>query len=142
MRARIGTARRSETGTISVFVVVVTIALIAVAGLVLDGGRLLAARRQAQDIAANAARAGAQALDENDLRAGRVAIDPSAAATAAAGYLRQTQATGSTSVRGDTVTVRVDMPVRMLLPLTGSSQRTVTATEQARAVQGVTAGES
>jgi uncharacterized membrane protein len=131
----------TERGTISVFVVVVTVALIAVAGLVLDGGRLLAARREAQDIAANAARAGAQALDEEHLRAGRTVIDPTAGATAVARYLVQTPATGTSSISGDAVTVRVQMPVRVLLPLTGTSQRTVTSSQRARAVQGVTTGE-
>lgn len=132
---------RSEGGAIGVFVVVVTVALISVAGLVLDGGRLLAARREAQDIAANAARAGAQALDEDQLRAGRTVIDPTAGATAIARYLTQTPATGTSSVSGDAVTVRVRMPVRMLLPLTGTGRRTVTATRRARAVQGVTTGD-
>jgi uncharacterized membrane protein len=131
---------RSEHGAISVFVVVVTVAVVAVAGLVLDGGRLLAARREAQDIAANAARAGAQALDEEQLRAGRTVIDPPAGATAVARYLSQTPATGTSSVSGETVTVRVRMPVRMLLPFTGG-RRTVTATQRARAVQGVTTGD-
>jgi len=131
----------TERGTISVFVVVVTVALISVAGLVLDGGRLLGARREAQDIAANAARAGAQALDEDQLRAGRTVIDPTAGAAAVSRYLAQTPATGTSSVSGDAVTVRVQMPVRVLLPLTGTSQRTVTATQRARAVQGVTTGE-
>ena len=131
---------RSEHGAISVFVVVVTVAMVAVAGLVLDGGRLLAARREAQDIAANAARAGAQALDEEQLRAGRTVIDPTAGATAVARYLSQTAATGTSSVSGETVTVRVRMPVRMLLPFTGG-RRTVSATQRARAVQGVTTGD-
>lgn len=131
-----------ETGTIGVFVVVITIALVAVAGLVLDGGRLLAARRQAQDIAGNAARAGAQALDENDLRDGRAVIDPAAAATAVAGHLGQTPATGTASTGDDMVTVHVEMPVRLLLlTVVGRGERTVNATQQARAVQGVTAGE-
>lgn len=131
-----------ERGAISVFVVVTTVALIAVAGLVLDGGRLLAARRQAQDIAANAARAGVQELDEDDLRAGRTVVDPGRAAAAVNAHLARTPARGSARVATDTVTVRVALPVRMLLPLTGAGERTVTATEQARAVQGVTAGDS
>lgn len=131
----------AERGAISVFVVIVTVALFSIAGLVLDGGRLLAARREVQDIAANAARAGAQELDEAHLRAGRTLIDPIAGATAVSRYLAQTPATGTSSVSGDAVTVQVQMPVRMLLPLTGTSQRTVTATQRARAVRGVTTGD-
>lgn len=133
---------RSEAGTISVFVVIVAMALVAVAALVLDGGRLLAARREAQDIAGNAARAGAQALDEHRLRSGRTVLDPGAGAGAVARYLADTPATGTGTVQGDLVTVRVRLPVQMLLPFTGPGQRTVRATQQARAVQGVTVGDS
>lgn len=133
---------RSDTGAVSVFVVVMTMALIAVTALVLDGGRLLAARREAADIAANAARAGAQAVDEQRLRSGRTVLDAAAAADAVAAYLGTTPATGTSRASTDTVTVRVRLRTRMLLPLFGSGQRTVTATRQARAVQGVTTGES
>jgi Flp pilus assembly protein TadG len=134
---------RPEAGAVSVFVVVVTMALIAVTGLVLDGGRLLAARREAQDIAANAARAGAQALDETQLRSGHKVLDAVASGRAVAQYLAHTSATGTSRVDADTVTVTVRMPVRMLLPaMVGRGRRTVTATQQARAVQGVTVGDS
>jgi Flp pilus assembly protein TadG len=133
---------RSDSGTISVFVVIVAMALIAVAGLVLDGGRLLAARREAQDIAANAARAGAQALDEAELRSGRAVLAPGAAADAVRAYLARTSATGTSRIGVDTVTVTVQMPVRTLLPaFAGGPRRTVTATERARAVQAVTVGD-
>src|SRR3712207_7980324 len=49
---------RSERGTVTVFVVVFMSALLAVAGLVIDGGNLLAARRHAANVAESAARAG------------------------------------------------------------------------------------
>jgi Flp pilus assembly protein TadG len=131
-----------DTGTVSVFVVVIAVALLAVTGLVLDGGRLLAARREAQDIAANAARAGAQALDEHRLRSGRKVLDASASSRAVAEYLAQARASGTSRVTADRVTVSVRMPVRMLLPaIVGRGMQTVTATEQARAVQGVTVGD-
>ena len=134
---------RADTGAISVFVVLVTIALLAVTALVLDGGRLLAARRDAQDIAGNAARAGAQALDEQRLRSGRKVLNASAASSAVAAYLARTPATGTSQVELDTVTVRVQLPVRMLLPgVAGLRDRTVAATAQARAVQGVTVEDS
>ena len=131
-----------QDGAISIFVVVVTIALVAVAALVLDGGRLLAARRQAQDIAANAARAGAQAVDEHRLRAGRMVLDPVAGNDAVARYLARTPATGTSTVSGDTVTVEVRLTTSRLLPLPGLGSHTVTATQRARAVQGVTTGDT
>jgi uncharacterized membrane protein len=133
---------RSDAGTVSVFVAVVAMALIAVTGLVLDGGRLLAARREAQDIAANAARAGAQALDEHQLRMGHKVLDTSTSARAVATYLAQTPARGTSRITADTVTVSVRLRVPTLLPaLAGVRHQTVTATEQARAVQGVMEGD-
>jgi len=132
---------RDDRGTITVFVVIVTMALLLTAGLVLDGGRLLAARREAADIAGNAARAGAQAVDEHELRSGRTVIDPVAAVDAVAVYLASTPAMGNTRVAGDTVSVDVRMPVRMLLlGLAGVGDATVTATRQARAATGVSDG--
>jgi Flp pilus assembly protein TadG len=134
---------RSDAGTVSVFVVVIAMALIAVTGLVLDGGRLLAARREAQDIAANAARAGAQALDEHQLRSGHKVLDTRAGASAVDRYLTQTPARGTSRITADTVTVTVRLRVRpLLLALAGVGHQTVTATERARAVQGVTVGDS
>jgi Flp pilus assembly protein TadG len=134
---------RTDDGAISTFVVIVSMALIAVTGLVLDGGRLLAARRQAQDIAANAARAGAQALDADELRSGRTVLDPAAGTRAVAAYLAQTSATGTSRIGVDTVTVTVRMRIQMLLPgFAGTRLRTVTATERARAVRAVTVGDS
>lgn len=129
---------REDDGTITIFVVITTMALLLTASLVLDGGRLLAARREAADIAGNAARAGAQAVNEHELRSGRAVIDPIAAVDAVAVYLASTPATGSSRIAGDTVSVDVRMPVRMLmLGLAGVGDATVTATRQARAVTGV-----
>ena len=54
---------RGEDGTVTAFVVIFTLALILLAGLVVDGGLTLAARVQAIDEAQAAARAGAQAID-------------------------------------------------------------------------------
>lgn len=127
----------------SVFATVIAVAMVLVAGLVLDGGRLLAARRQADDIAANAARAGVQAIDETSLRSGRVTVDPVAAHDAVTVYLAATPATGTARIAGDTVTVNVRLAVPvLLLGFAGVGTRTVAATRQARAVRGVTTGES
>jgi hypothetical protein len=131
-----------ESGAVTVFALVVSMAMIVAAGLVLDGGRLLAARREAGDIAGNAARAGAQAVDEHQLRMGRAVIDPLAGAEAVAGHLAETRATGSAAVAADTVSVTVRVPVRMLLlGVVGVDATSVTATRQARAARGVTRAE-
>lgn len=134
---------RDERGSISVFAAVVALAMVLVAGLVLDGGRLLAARRQADDIAANAARAGAQEIDETSLRSGGATVDPVAGGDAVSVHLATTPATGTARIAGDTVTVDVRLVVPMvLLGIAGVGPVTVAASRQARAVRGVSAGES
>ena len=63
---------------------------VSMAGLAIDGGVLLASRRQLQSVADGAARAGATRLDLNRLRASGgadVQLDPELAASAARGYL-------------------------------------------------------
>lgn len=132
---------RADDASISAFVAVVSLAMIVVAGLVLDGGRLLAARRQAADIAGDAARAGAQALDEHSLRSGRAEIDPAAAHAVVAAHLASTPASGSASIADDLVAVEVRMPVRtLLLGVVGFDGATVRARREARPVQGVSTG--
>lgn len=132
---------RADDASISAFVAVASLAIIVVAGLVLDGGQLLAARRQAADIAGDAARAGAQQLDEHSLRSGRAVIDPAAAHEAIAAHLAATPASGSASIAGDIVAVEVRMPVRtQLLRVIGVAGTTVRARREARPVQGVTTG--
>jgi Flp pilus assembly protein TadG len=61
-------ARRDQRGQVTAFVVVFMVALIGFAGLVIDGGVALAAKRRAMNEAQGAARAGAQALDERAYR--------------------------------------------------------------------------
>lgn len=132
-----------ESGSVSAFVAVVALAAIVVAGLVVDGGRVLSARREADDIAANAARAGAQAVREHDLRTGRrVRIDPVSGSAAVATFLDSTPASGVARIAGDTVIVEVELPVDMLLlGIAGVDRTVVRASRRARAVQGVTAGD-
>jgi len=67
-----------DDGQVTIFVVVLMVALLALAGLVLDGGRYFTAQRNARNTAAAAARAGAQGISEDSLRAAGapVALDP------------------------------------------------------------------
>ena len=138
------TDARSEEGTVTVLVVGLTLALLLVAGLVYDGGAVLAARRQANDLADNAARAAAQAVDVDVLRAdASVALDPLAAEAAAEEYLAATGHDGEVMVTADRVAVTVAVTARMtLLQLAGVGDRTVTATGEARLVRGITRPES
>lgn len=135
---------REQDGSITVFVLGLVLALLMVAGLVYDGGRILAARRQAHDLADNAARAAAQSVDLDSLRNGSLlALDPLAAEVAAQDYLAATGHQGSVAVSADHVEVTVSITTPMaLLHLVGIAERTVTAQGQARLVRGVTGPES
>jgi hypothetical protein len=134
------TARgRGESGQVTPFVTVLTLALLLCAGLVVDGGRVLAARRQAADLAASAARAGAQAVSIDELRTtNRQLLDPAEATEAAQHYLDVAgHPDGDVSVSGDSVEVRVRLTTPLvILRLVGLGERTVTGSGRARSVRG------
>jgi len=126
---------------VSAFVVSFTVALLAVAGLVIDGGYTLATRRQAFNEANAAARAGAQAIDETSLRAdGTVRVQPGRARTLALDHLAAAGLDGTVEVLGDTVTVHVTTTQDLaLLGIIGVGPFTIEAEGSARAVAGVRA---
>jgi Flp pilus assembly protein TadG len=107
-----------EEGTISAFVAVLAVALIAVAGLAYDGGQIIAATAQARDLAGAAARAGAQQLAPGQVHAGRAWLDPAAAEHAATDFLAATGISGSVRATETDIVVTVTLiqPMR-LLPL-------------------------
>ncbi|MDA8186134.1 MAG: hypothetical protein M0035_17205 [Actinomycetota bacterium] len=134
-RARLGDA---ESGMVTAFVVIFTLALVLMAGLVLDGGLALAAKVQAVDDAQAAARAGAQAIDIPTYRAsGQITLDPAQAAADAERYLAAAGHTGTVSVNGEqvTVTVTITQPTQ-ILSLAGIDHLTETGTGTATAEQG------
>lgn len=129
-----------DRGSVSAFVAVIAIALVAVAGLVYDGGQILNAQARARDLAANAARAGAQEIDLDTLRAEQaVTLDPDRARTAALDHLTRAGATGTAEVFGSriTVTVTIRQPLRIL----PGADRDVSAADSADAVPGLNEGE-
>lgn len=134
---------RSDRGSVTAFVTVFTVALLGVAGLVFDGGLLLAAQRRAFDEAEAAARAGAQALDVGALRAGAgVQLDPLEAERLAGEHLASIGREGTVEVNGDTIRVRTSFRQDLtILSAFGFGPRTVEGEGVARAVRGVTEGE-
>jgi Flp pilus assembly protein TadG len=140
--ARPAALRDGERGQITVFVVIIMVALLAVAGLVYDGGRALAAKTTAIDIAQEAARAGAQQVNLASFRAtGQVALDAAAAAAAAQAYLAGTGTgdTATVTVTGNTVTVAVSsVQPTVFLGLIGIRSLHVTGTATATAESGIT----
>jgi Flp pilus assembly protein TadG len=99
---------QAEAGFVSLYVVVTTIGLLAIAGLVIDGGNAITAREQAVDTARQGSRAGA-ALSPDSLRgsSNKLSASPAAAQAAANRVLQTAGLTGSVSVDGDNVTVTV-----------------------------------
>jgi Flp pilus assembly protein TadG len=132
---------RDERGIITAFVATFVVVFIAVAGLVADGGRVLAARRQASDEAEAAARAGAQALDEDALRAGSFGLDESAAKARALEYLAATGHRGEVEVVGDRVRVEVSFERELaILRIVGVGPVTVSEEGEARSARGPLTG--
>lgn len=122
-----------DRGSVSAFVVSITVGLIACAGLVLDGGRLLDARIEAADLAENAARAGAQQVV--GIRDGAWHLDGGQAQRAASAFLLAQGVNGQVSVSGNEVSVTVTLHRDMaLLGVVGVGGRNVSATRTALAV--------
>lgn len=132
-----------ERGSGGVFLVVIVTSLLLVIGLTFDGGRILAGRRQAIDVAQQAAIAGAQGVDLTQLRQGNVAINRAAVEAAANQHLARAGANGTVTVNGTQVTVVVTDTVDMsILSLIGLGSRTVTGEGSARIVRGVEAADT
>jgi Flp pilus assembly protein TadG len=129
-----------DAGEVTPFVVLISVALLAVAGLVLDAGLAISAKVQALDTAQAAARAGAQQLDLYAYRTrGVTRLDPARAASTARAWLASAGVSGDASATATTVTVTVRRDSRtQLLQLVGVGSLSVSASATATAVQGVT----
>lgn len=99
--------RKGEDGVTALFVVLIAVALLSMAGLVIDGGYAMASNRRLTGQAEQAARIGADALDQDSLRDGgtpQVARDKAIAA--AQNYLSSVGAPrGQITIKQDTVKV-------------------------------------
>lgn len=122
------------------FLVALTTSLLALAGLVLDGGLALATKVQAAGVAEAAARAGAQAIDLSAYRLdNRLMLASDQAASRAQAHLSAAGVDGKVTVSGNTVTVVVNASQRtQLLGLVGISSISVQATGHASPHRGVT----
>jgi Flp pilus assembly protein TadG len=125
---------RGEQGNVSLLVVIMLPALVLAAGLVLDGGRQLQARRDANGAAAAAARAAVQ-LSGREAYARR--LDPGLANARASAELGRQRAIGSVSISGQSVSVTVRAAVDFFI-LPGG--RTVSESSTATPEQGVIVG--
>lgn len=128
-----------DEGSFTVFLAVLAVALFALVGLVIDGGRAVAAQSAATGDAEQAARLGADQISVEAVRSGIVSIDPVAAARAADDYLHAVGSPGHVTVSGQTVTVRIKTSEpTVILGMIGLSQIGVSASASATNVHGVT----
>lgn len=129
----------------SVVLLLLTPALFALGGLVLDGGMHLAARQRTAGLAEQAARAGADQLDTAALRAtGTAAIDTEAARAAACRYARTVEpdATCAATVRVTSTGLELQVRLRsrtstVLLGLVGVNTLHADVVGTAQAVTGI-----
>jgi Flp pilus assembly protein TadG len=132
---------RGDRGAIAAFVVLVMVGLLALLGLVVDGGTALTSRQAAQVEAEQAARAGAGALSVDALRADVIQIDGPAAVAAAERFTAAAGHPGTAVVVGGVVTVRIRYQVpTAILGLIGVDRLDVSAEAAAVNVGGVTRG--
>jgi Flp pilus assembly protein TadG len=123
----------AERGSISALVLGLVTSFMLCAGLVVDGGRVVARYLESADIAENAARSGSQEL--RSLRSGEPTIDPPRATRAAHRYLESQGVTGLVSIEGNSVVVSVEQNVRFsLLSLIGLSAKEIAVTRSAEPV--------
>jgi Flp pilus assembly protein TadG len=129
----------NETGSLSAFLAVVCFALFVLLGLVVDGGRALAAREAAMNVAEQAARVGASQVSVQHLRWGEVVADPDASVAAAQSYLSNAGYPGTASTIDGTVTVDISTSEpTVILGLIGINNIAVEAQASAIDVHGIT----
>ena len=136
-RARV----RPDRGSITLMLAALGVALIALAGIVIDGGTKLRAAENADAVAQEAARAGAGMVDQSTAYAhGTFVVDPAQAIAAARGYLAVGGFQGTVTTRGrEAIQVRVTItePTRVL-SIIGIDSMTSTGSATASLVTGVT----
>lgn len=124
-----------DRGLVSGFVVCLALTFMAMAGLAVDSGRLVAARLEAADHAENVARLGAQEVRE--IRLGVRSVDPVRAREVTAAYLSEHGLDGSVIVDHQTVTVTIrDEQEATILHLFGVDSRDFAVTRRATIVAG------
>jgi len=130
-----------DRGSITLMLLVLFVALIALAGIVIDGGAKLNQAENANAIAQEAARAGAGMVNQaNAYSTGTFTVDPAQAVTGAEHYLAHAGYQGTVSqptADSIRVTVTVTSPTRVL-SIIGIGSMTSTGSATASLVTGVT----
>ena len=137
--------RDDDRGGIAVFTAIVTVVLLGIIGLVVDGGGKLQATERADAVAMEAARAAGQAIDAGDAITGTaIRVDPQAAEAAAQAYLHKAGASGKVTISDDrtelTVTVSETYDTKFM-SVVGIGSMSVTGQGTATLLHGVTTPE-
>jgi hypothetical protein len=128
-------ATRDE-GRIALLVIVLTVAVLAMIGLSVDGGGKVRALQRADSLASEAARAaGQQILAAQAIQGGDKVVDPTAAVAAARDYLAAAGVTGTVTVSPERRHIEVTVTILYRTVFLGTlGIDTLTATRQATAV--------
>lgn len=129
-----------ERGEFLPFVLVMMTAVLLVVGFTVDAGRVLAARRELNDHASQAALVAAQQVDGRALVMGAVELSPDAVDSAQS-YLTAQGLTGTVRIDGDSVFVETTGTVDPIM-FFGMGTKEITGTATARAVRGVEEAET
>jgi hypothetical protein len=143
-RPSLAGGEESDRGALSLMIVVLFVAFIALAGIVVDGGAKLDADENAYALAEEAARAGANSVDTSTAyRSGSYVVDPEQAQEAASSYLdaagQHDFSVRSVGSREIWVSVTITEPTTFLA-IIGIGHFTCTGTATATLVTGVTGG--
>lgn len=128
--------RRNERGSVTLWAVIITTAVLMIVGLVVDGGSQLRATQRADQVAREAARAAGQAISGDPILGRPGLVDVSRGRQAAAAYLSAAGVAGDVLVEGTTITVNTRVswsPV--ILSAIGVGSVTVTGSAQAETKQ-------
>jgi hypothetical protein len=133
-----------ERGALSLMIVALAVGLVAVAGIVVDGGAKLIADENAVAVAQEAARAGATTVNVSDAySAGVYVVDQQRALQAARAYLAKAgfrhYSVGAAGFRAIRVTVTITEPTKFLA-LIGIGSFTCTGVATATLVTAVAGG--
>jgi Flp pilus assembly protein TadG len=132
---------RRDDGGIAVYTAIVSIVLLGIIGLVLDGGGKMRATERADSLAMEAARSAGQALDPAAAITGTdYRVDPQAAQAAAYAYLHQAGVSGTVSISADRTTITVTVSETYstkFLPVVGIGSMPVTGHGTAKLLHGV-----
>ena len=126
-------SRHQQRGSFSAFMVIMIVSLVALSGLVFDGGRIIGAYLEMSDDAQNTARIGTQNIVS--IRAGEPEIDPAQAHQDMSNYLQQQGHDASVYVTKESITVEIRKYVPMrVLNMFGISGRTISVWRTAQMV--------